>query len=92
MTALTRNEQAVVDGARVLAAAYSSTADLTEAYRDAAGAFVHLPLASEGDRRIFARNIVDAVRTAKPDRVVLPPAVLGSPPPATVRYRRWSGA
>jgi hypothetical protein len=31
---------------------------------------VHLPVASQEDRRMFARNIVDAVRAAKPTRVV----------------------
>ncbi|MFC8663900.1 NmrA family NAD(P)-binding protein [Streptomyces sp. NPDC057199] len=70
VTAVTRNEHAVVDGARVVAAAYSSAADLTAAYRDAAGVFVHLPVTSEEDRRIFADNILSAVRAARPARVV----------------------
>ncbi|MGW0826840.1 SDR family oxidoreductase [Streptomyces sp. NPDC002845] len=70
VTALTRNEHAIVDGARVVAVGYSSAADLTEAYRDAQGVFVHLPLASEEDRRTYARNIVAAVRAARPTRVV----------------------
>ncbi|MDX2546968.1 SDR family oxidoreductase [Streptomyces sp. WI04-05B] len=70
VTAVTRNENAVVDGARVVAAAYSSPADLTDAYRGAAGVFVHLPVASEEDRQIFAGNILAAVREARPTRVV----------------------
>ncbi|MDX3748136.1 SDR family oxidoreductase [Streptomyces sp. AK08-02] len=70
VTAVTRNENAVVDGARVVAAAYSSPADLTDAYRGAAGVFVHLPVASEEDRQIFAGNILAAVREARPARVV----------------------
>lgn len=70
VTAVTRNENAVVDGARVVAAPYSSAADLTDAYRGAAGVFVHLPVTSEEHRRIFAGNILAAVREARPARVV----------------------
>ncbi|MEU2281895.1 NmrA family NAD(P)-binding protein [Streptomyces sp. NPDC013178] len=71
VTALTRNADAVVDGAqRVVAAGYGSTAQLTEAYRGAEGVFVHLPVVSEEDRQTYARNIVAAVRAARPARVV----------------------
>ncbi|MEU6226313.1 NmrA family NAD(P)-binding protein [Streptomyces sp. NPDC047042] len=70
VTALTRDAGAVVDGARVLAVDYSSTTDLTEAYRGAEGVFVHLPVAPEEDRLTFARNVVAAVREARPARVV----------------------
>jgi uncharacterized protein YbjT (DUF2867 family) len=71
VTALTRNPDAVVPGAqRVVAAGYSSAADLIDAYRGAAGVFVHLPVASEEDRRLFAGNILTAVHEARPDRVV----------------------
>lgn len=70
VTALTRNPDAVVPGARVVAAGYSSAADLTDAYRSAEGVFVHLPVASEEDRQTYARNILSAVREARPDRVV----------------------
>ncbi len=70
VTAVTRDEHAVVDGAHVVAAAYSSPADLTDAYRGATGVFVHLPIASEEDRQIFAGNILTAVRAARPARVV----------------------
>ncbi|MEU0729129.1 NmrA family NAD(P)-binding protein [Streptomyces sp. NPDC006140] len=71
VTALTRDADAVVDGAqRVVAAGYGSTAELTEAYRGADGVFVHLPVVSEEDRRTYAHNIVAAVRAARPARVV----------------------
>ncbi|NJP31882.1 NmrA family NAD(P)-binding protein [Micromonospora thermarum] len=67
---LTRNPDAAVPGARVAAIDYSSAADLTELYRDAAGVFVHLPVTTEEARRAYARNIVAAVRAAQPARVV----------------------
>ncbi|GHC85530.1 NmrA family NAD(P)-binding protein [Streptomyces violaceochromogenes] len=71
VTALTRNADVVVAGAqRVVAADYGSTAELTEAYGGADGVFVHLPVVSEEDRRDYARNIVAAVRAARPARVV----------------------
>ncbi|MEU1185647.1 NmrA family NAD(P)-binding protein [Streptomyces sp. NPDC005820] len=70
VTALTRNSGVVVEGARVLAVDYSSAADLADAYRGAEGVFVHLPVAPEKDCLAFARNIVAAVREARPGRVV----------------------
>ncbi|MFI7705461.1 NmrA family NAD(P)-binding protein [Nonomuraea sp. NPDC049480] len=70
VTAVTRNPDAVVDGARVVAAGYSSTEELTQAYRSADGVFVHLPVVSEEDRQTYARHIVAAVREARPARVV----------------------
>jgi uncharacterized protein YbjT (DUF2867 family) len=70
VTALTRNPDTVVDGASVVAAGYSSTEELTKAYRGADGVFVHLPVTSEEDRQTYARNIVAAVRAARPARVV----------------------
>lgn len=71
VTALTRNPDAVVHGAqRVVAASYSSAADLTDAYRGAKGVFVHLPVASEEDRQTYAHNILTAVGEARPNRVV----------------------
>ncbi|WP_327748097.1 SDR family oxidoreductase [Streptomyces europaeiscabiei] len=70
VTALTRNPDAVVDGARVVAASLSSTADLTGAYHGADGVFIHLPVGAEEDRLAFANNILAAVRTARPSRVV----------------------
>ncbi|MFM9584091.1 SDR family oxidoreductase [Streptomyces caniscabiei] len=70
VTALTRNPDATVDGARVVAAGYSSVTDLTAAYRGADGVFVHLPVGAEEDRLAFANNILAAVRAARPGRVV----------------------
>ncbi|MFI5681125.1 NmrA family NAD(P)-binding protein [Streptomyces cellulosae] len=70
VTALTRNAGTVVEGARVLAVDYSSTADLTAAYRGAEGVFVHLPVAPEEDRLAYARNTVAAIREARPARVL----------------------
>ncbi|WP_326584553.1 NmrA family NAD(P)-binding protein [Streptomyces sp. NBC_00481] len=70
VTALTRNAGTVVDGARVLAVDYSSTADLTAAYRGTEGVFIHLPVAPEEDRLAYARTTVAAIREARPARVV----------------------
>ncbi|MDN0198186.1 NmrA family NAD(P)-binding protein [Streptomyces sp. S.PNR 29] len=70
VTAVTRNTDAVVDGARVVAASYSSVTDLTDAYRGADGVFVHLPVGAEENRLAFANNILAAVRTARPACVV----------------------
>ncbi|MGW2379743.1 SDR family oxidoreductase [Streptomyces sp. NPDC001658] len=71
VTALTRNADTVVPGAqRVVVAGYGSTAELTEAYRGADGVFVHLPVVAEEDRQTYARNILAAVRAARPARVV----------------------
>jgi uncharacterized protein YbjT (DUF2867 family) len=70
VVALTRNAEATVAGARVVAADYSSAGDLIELYRDAEGVFVHLPIVAEEDRQAFARNVVTAVREARPARVV----------------------
>ncbi|NGO42008.1 NmrA family NAD(P)-binding protein [Streptomyces ureilyticus] len=70
VVALTRNAEATVVGARVVAADYSSAEGLTEIYRDAEGVFVHLPIVAEEDRQAFARNVVTAVRAARPARVV----------------------
>ncbi|MDX3229970.1 SDR family oxidoreductase [Streptomyces sp. ME19-01-6] len=82
VTALTRNPDAAVDGARVVAASYSSVTDLTDAYRGADGVFVHLPVGAEEDRLAFANNILTAVREARPGRVVF--STSGSPiDPAT---------
>ncbi|MFD8500742.1 SDR family oxidoreductase [Amycolatopsis sp. NPDC059657] len=70
VTAVTRTAEAVVPGARAVTAGYSSSVELSEAYRGADGVFVHLPAAAEEDRRVYARNIVTAVATARPARVV----------------------
>ncbi|MFJ4963592.1 NAD(P)H azoreductase [Streptomyces sp. ADI96-02] len=71
VTALTRNASAVVPGARVVATDYSSLEQLTAAYRGAQGVFVHLPMASEEDRRRHAANVVAAVRETRPGRVIV---------------------
>jgi hypothetical protein len=55
VTALTRNAGTAVDDARVPAVDHSSTVDLADAYRGAEGVFVHLPVASEEDRMVFAQ-------------------------------------
>jgi uncharacterized protein YbjT (DUF2867 family) len=68
VVALTRKADVVVPGARVVSV--GSAAELTEAYRGAEGVFVHLPIGSEEDRLAYARDIVDAVRAARPARVV----------------------
>lgn len=70
VVALTRHAAADVAGARVRAADYSASADLTEAYRDAEGVFIHLPIVSEEVGQAYAHNVVDAVRAAQPARVV----------------------
>ncbi|MFD9880856.1 SDR family oxidoreductase [Streptomyces alboflavus] len=70
VTAVTRNADAVVEGARVAAARYSSVEELTQAYRGAEGVFVHLPVTAEEERQSYARNIVAAVGAARPARVV----------------------
>ncbi|MFI1225010.1 MULTISPECIES: SDR family oxidoreductase [unclassified Streptomyces] len=70
VVALTRDADATVGGARVVAADCSSAERLADAYRGAAGVFVHLPLGEEEDRRRYAHNIVAAVREAAPARVV----------------------
>lgn len=58
-----------VDGAAI-AIDNSSADSLAAAYKDADGVFVHLPLGRPEDQLVFARAIVEAVRTAKPARVV----------------------
>ncbi|MFE9628532.1 NAD(P)H-binding protein [Streptomyces sp. NPDC006527] len=70
VVAIARDAGAAVDNARVMVADYSSVRQLTEVYSGADGVFVHLPLGAEDDRRTYARNIVAAVRAARPARVV----------------------
>ncbi len=48
-----------------------SLASLIAAYRDAEGVFVHLPMGPEPVRLKQAHNIVEAINTAKPQRVVV---------------------
>jgi uncharacterized protein YbjT (DUF2867 family) len=49
----------------------ASVESLVAAYRNADGLFIHLPQAPEPVRVQHARNIVEAIRTAKPERVVI---------------------
>ena len=48
-----------------------SVESLENAYREADGVFVHLPMAPEPVRLQHARNIVSAITTARPKRVVV---------------------
>lgn len=70
VVALTRNQDAVVEGARVTAVDASSVEQLTEAYSGADGVFVHLPMGSEADREAFAHGVVAALSEVRPARVV----------------------
>ncbi|HHG5368192.1 TPA: SDR family oxidoreductase [Pseudomonas aeruginosa] len=49
----------------------ASVESLVAAYRDADGVFVHLPQVAEAQRAAYARNIVKAIETARPGRVVV---------------------
>ncbi|MFA1729216.1 SDR family oxidoreductase, partial [Xanthomonas nasturtii] len=49
---------------------HRSVRSLTDAYRGAHGVFVHLPQAPEDVRVAYANNIVQAIDTAKPARVL----------------------
>ncbi|MGV6875977.1 NmrA family NAD(P)-binding protein [Pseudochelatococcus sp. B33] len=55
----------------ITVAEYTSVDQLTDAYRGAAGVFVHLPLGSEEARKVYAQNMVAALAKARPDRVVI---------------------
>ncbi|MFG2961346.1 NmrA family NAD(P)-binding protein [Streptomyces sp. NPDC048291] len=88
VTALTRKTDAVIEGARVMAADLSSSEQLVSAYRGADGVFVHLPMGDKGDVRKYVHNILSALREARPGRVVfstsgpvvdLPSSVLQQP-------------
>lgn len=58
-------------GKPTIAVDNASVESLTNAYRDADGVFVHLPQAPEPIRIQYAQNIVEAVRSAGPKRVVI---------------------
>ncbi|MFD4904659.1 SDR family oxidoreductase [Kitasatospora purpeofusca] len=70
VTALTRNADAVVPGARVRAVDLGATDTLADAYRGADGVFVHLPIGGPEDRLRHAHSIVAALNAARPGRVV----------------------
>jgi len=64
-------DPAKVEGKTSVAVDNTSVDSLVAAYRDADGVFVHLPQAPEPDRIQYARNIVEAIKAAKPKRVVV---------------------
>lgn len=49
----------------------ASVDSLAEAYRNAEGVFVHLPMAAEADRLLYAHNFAQAIARAKVRRVVI---------------------
>ncbi|MDF0606543.1 NAD(P)H-binding protein [Neisseriaceae bacterium TC5R-5] len=49
----------------------ASVDSLIAAYRGADGVFFHLPMGAEADRVAYARNVIQAVKVAKPGRVVV---------------------
>lgn len=59
------------DGRPAMAVDNGSVDSLVAAYRDADGVFVHLPQGPEPVRVQYAQGIVEAVRTARPKRVVI---------------------
>lgn len=65
-----------IDGAAI-AIDNSSVDSLADAYRGAKGVFVHLPLGHPEDQLAFAHTIAEAIRRAKPARVVF--STSGSP-------------
>ncbi|QNP76202.1 NAD(P)H-binding protein [Streptomyces roseirectus] len=71
VVAVGRKPGAHPDGTPVVAASYTSVEDLAGVYTDADGVFVHLPVAAEDERVVYARNIVAALTEAKPRRVVV---------------------
>jgi uncharacterized protein YbjT (DUF2867 family) len=93
VTALTRRTDAVVPGADVLSVDLSSVAALTDVYGSADGVFAHLPIGSTAQQLDYARNIVAAVRAARPRRVVFstsgaPTDILESPAAVAVAGAR----
>lgn len=70
VVAAVRDPSALTDVPAV-AVDYTSVDSLAAAYRDAKGVFVHLPVVSEEERLLYARNIAKAIGQAKPRRVVI---------------------
>lgn len=60
-----------IDGKAAVTIDNASVESLAAAYRDADGVFVHLPQAPESVRVQYAQNIVEAIHSAKPKRVVI---------------------
>lgn len=82
-----------VAGKPAVAVDNDSVDSLVAAYRNADGVFIHLPQTSEPARVRQARNIVEAIKAAKPERVVIstsgtvidqPGAVLQTPEDSAV--------
>lgn len=68
--AAVRNTAAVKDMPAV-AVDNASVDSLAAAYEGAKGVFIHLPVVTEADRLLYARNIAQAIGRAKPQRVVI---------------------
>jgi uncharacterized protein YbjT (DUF2867 family) len=64
-------EPAALKGAAAVAIDLSSVDSLVAAYTDAEGVFVHLPLGPESIRNQYAHTIAQAIRIARPARVVV---------------------
>ena len=86
-------DTAALRGAPAVAVDNASVDSLVAAYLDAAGVFIHLPVASETDRLQYARNIAQAIARVKPPRVVIstsgwvvdePNSPLQSPPESAI--------
>lgn len=66
--AMSRNTE---NGPESVKADAGSAESLTAAYDKAEGIFVHLPMGPEAVRLDYAHNIVEAVRSARPSRIVI---------------------
>lgn len=62
---------ATLKGSPAIALDNGSVESLVAAYRDADGVFIHLPMVPEADRLRQAGNIVQAIMTGRPKRVVI---------------------
>lgn len=71
VAAVTRKDEGRLGDIPVIVADYTSVDQLADAYKGAAGVFVHLPLGSEESREAYAHTIVAALATARPGRVVI---------------------
>lgn len=67
-TAAVRNTSAI--GGSSVAVDYTSVDSLVNAYTGTDGIFVHIPIGPVEDQMAFAHAIADAVRRARPERVV----------------------
>lgn len=69
VTAAVRNAETYTEGPAV-SVDFTDTATLVDAYTGAEGVFIHLPMGSLEQQYLHARAIVEAVRKARPARVV----------------------